>query len=155
MAENYVDGTATRTVDLGPCRCPVDPRPHVNDSAEVVTRFGFGAKGQIRQAARSLGQEAGYQVGVKLAVKSWTYVTPDGSARLISPDEIAALDERAFTGWDRPDGSFQEGFIHVIDGLLDPEDPLPNASGAPSPDGRQASASPAPMTQAPASSTST
>lgn len=155
MATNHVDEAATRTVNLGPCRCPVDPPPHVNDTAEFVTRFGFGAKGKIRQAARSLGQEAAYQVGVKLGVKSWTLVKPDGAARPITTDEIAALDERAFTGWEHPDGTVQEGFMHVVDALLEPEDPLPNVSGAPSPDGRQASASPTPTTQPPPSSTST
>ena len=156
MQSNYVDEAATRTQDLGPCRCPVDPKPHTNDSAEVVTRFAFGAKGRIRQAARTLGTEAGYQVAIVLGVKSWTLVRPDGSARPITGEEIAALDEMTVVGREGPGGEIvQEGLMHALAPLLDPEDPLPNGSAAPSPAGQSESGSPARTIPPPPTSTST
>ena len=154
---NYVDEKATRTQDLGPCRCPVEPRPHVNDSAEVVTRLSFAEKGRVRQAGRIAGQEAAMQVAILIAVRSWTLVLPDGSARPITAEEIARLDELTVSGYEHPvtGDVVQEGLLHAIDRLLDPEDPLPNGSGAPSPDGPQESATPTQTTPAPPSSTST
>lgn len=157
MQSNYVDEKATRTQDLGPCRCPVDPKPHVNDSAEVVTRLGFGEKGRVRQAGRLAGHDAALQVAILIAVKSWTLVLPDGSARAITAEEIARLDELTVSGYEHPvtGDVVQEGLLHAVSPLLDPEDPLPNGSGAPSPAGQQESATPTRKTRRPPSSTST
>ncbi len=156
MATNYVDQAATHTADLGPCRCPVDPEPHVRDTAEVVTRFGYGERGRIRQTARTAGVEAGYQVAILLGVKSWTLVLPDGSARPITPTQIAALDEATVAGVESKLGELvQDGLMQALAPALDPDDPLPNAPGAPSPDGPSESASPTQTTQTPTSSTST
>ncbi len=157
MANNFTDQEATRAVDLGPCRCPVEPRPHVNDSADVVVRFGFGALGRIRQASRTMGPEAGYQTAIVLGVKRWTFVLPDGSARPITYEQVALLDEATVTGTEGevPGSVLQAGLMTYLSDAIEPEDPLPNGSGAPSPDGRSESASPVPTTQAPPSSTST
>lgn len=156
MATNYVDQAATRTADLGPCRCPVEPRPHVRDSAEVVARFGYGERGRIRQTARTAGVEAGYQLAILLGTKSWTLVLPDGSARPITSAQIALLDEATIAGVEDKLGMLvQDGLMQALAPALDPDDPLPNAPGAPSPDGRSESASPTQTTETPPSSTST
>ena len=156
MPGNYNDPAATRSVDLGPCRCPVDPKPHVNDSADVVVRFGFGPLGRIRQASRTFGAEEGYQVAILLGAKRWTLVLPDGSARPIDAEQVAMLDEATVTGVEGPDGEVvQHGLMFYLAEAIEPEDPLPNAPGAPSPDGRPESASPTQTIQAPQTSTST
>jgi hypothetical protein len=152
VQSNHVDEAATRTFDLGPCRCPVDPKPHVNDSAELVSRFGIDAKGRIRHAGRQFGVEAGFQVAILLGVKSWTLVRPDGSARPITAEEVARLDEATVTGIDALGVA---GLMQGLGPLMEPDDPLPNPSGAPSSAGRSESASPTQTTPTPATSTST
>lgn len=156
MATNHVDPEATRPFDLGPCRCPVDPPPHVNDSANVVTRFGFGAKGRIRHASRTAGVEAGYQVAILLGVKSWTLVLPDGKERPIDSEQVALLDEAIVVGTQDELGQVvQEGLMHALAPLLAPEEPLPKPSADRSPAGRSASGSRTRTTRPPPSSTST
>lgn len=159
MVTNYVDPAATRTADLGPCRCPVDPKPHARDSAEVVLRFGFGEKGRIRQAGRTLGIEASYQVMILLGTKSWTLVLPDGSARPIDSDQVSRLDEIIVLGEEDDLGELRTpGFMQALLPAMqagEPEAPLPNASGAPSSDGRSGSASPTQTTTTSPNSTST
>jgi hypothetical protein len=157
VSQNYVNPEATRTADLGPCRCPVDPAPHERDSAEVVVRFGYGDKGKIWQTRRAAGLEAAHQVMVLLGVRSWTLVRPDGSARPINPEEVARLDELTIIGRSGPDPGqpLAKGLVDYLDEAMEPEDPLPNPSGAPSPDGPSESASPTQTIQAQPSSTST
>lgn len=143
MAGNYVDPGATRPADLGPCRCPVEPKPHERDSANVVPLFGYGDRGAIRQAGRLGGPEAFKATMLLRGVKSWTLVLPNGSARPVDAAQIALLDEATV-----------DALVEALDEAF-AEDPLPNAPGAPSPDGRSGSATSTQETEAPPSSTST
>ncbi|MES2210956.1 MAG: hypothetical protein V4515_12360 [Chloroflexota bacterium] len=138
---NYADPDATRPVDLGACRCP--GTPHSADSADVVGRFGYGELGKIRQAGRLGGPEAFKAMAVLIGVKRWTLVLPDGKPRPIDAGQVSMLDE-----W-----TIDALIVHLDEAFA--EDPLPNAPGAPSPDGPSESASPTPTIQAPESSTST
>lgn len=142
---NYVDPAATRPFVIGPCRCPVDPKPHVEDSADIVVRFGYGERGKIRQAGRLGGLEALNMASILHGVKRWTLVLPDGSARPIDAAQVALLDEDTVERLVSDEGLDQAWA----------EDPLPNRSGAPSPDGSSASASPIQTIPEPSSSTST
>lgn len=128
---NYVDPDFTRPVDLGPCRCPVEPRPHDRDSADIVALFGEGQRGKIRQAGRLGGAEAFKQMAILLGVKRWSLVLPDGSARPIDAQQVERLDE---------------GTVELLlrKGALDDafeDDPLPKLLGAPSRNGSSESAS--------------
>lgn len=139
MTSNYVDPDATRPAELGPCRCP--GTPHSVDTADVVRLFGYGERGRIRQAGRMGGTEAFKIAAIALGVKRWNLVLPDGSARPIDPVQIALLDEGTV-----------DALVRELDDAF-ADDPLPNASGAPSADGPSASASPTPPTPAPTSTT--
>ncbi|HXU85587.1 MAG TPA: hypothetical protein VN773_07255 [Verrucomicrobiae bacterium] len=148
---NYVDPSATRPVSLGPCRCPLvnGQAPHEADSANVVIRYGYGELGAIRRALRTQGVEAFKMAAIQLGVKSWNLVLPDGTPRPVDADQVARLDEATvtlFMGSDDVVGLLDEAFA---------EDPLPNASGGPSPAGSPESGSPIPTTPEPPSSTST
>lgn len=139
MIENRVDPDATKTADLGPCRCP--GQPHTGDSAVVVRLFSYAERGLIRQAGRLGGVEAFYLTTIARGVKSWTFVLPDGSPRPVTIEEVNRLDE---------------GTVDVLIAALDDafaEDPLPNESGAPSPSGSPGSATSTQTTPTPISST--
>lgn len=142
---NRADPADVKLVELGPCRCP--GLTHANDSAQVVRRLGYGARGAFREAVRRSGLEAGHLVVILHGVKSWTLTMPDGTPRPITPTEVALLDDATV-----------EGLIDGLDEAFD-EDPLPNASGALSPDGSSESAIPTPVTplpiETPPSSTTT
>jgi hypothetical protein len=145
VASNYVDPDETRPVDLGECRCPVMPRPHVRDSAQIVARFGYGDRVRIKEA----GGGAANQLAIFLGVRSWTLVLKDGTARPINPSQIYLLDEATVEALITDDAL----------GAAMQDEPLPNAPSAPSPDGSQESAGPTPTTptatETPPSSTST
>lgn len=145
VQSNYVDPDATRPVDLGPCRCPVEPRPHERDSADVVVLFGEGQRGKIRQAGRLGGAEALKQMAVLLGVKRWSLVLPDGSVRPINAEQVERLDEGTVELLLRQ-GALDDAFA---------EDPFPKLLGAPSPNGSSASASRTPTTRTRRRSTST
>lgn len=142
---NYVDPDFTRPVDLGPCRCPVEPRPHDRDSADVVALFGEGQRGKIRQAGRLGGAEAFKQMAILLGVKRWSLVLPNGSARPIDAEQIERLDEGTVELLLRK-GALDEAFD---------EDELPKLLGARLPSGSSASASQARTTRRRRRSTST
>lgn len=145
MATNYVDPDETRPVDIGPCSCPVEPKPHGIDTADIVVRFGYGEKGRIRQASRVGGVEMGYQLTIFLGVKRWNLVKPDGSIRDITAAEVARL----------PEWMVDRLLADEMLGAAFDEDPLPNPSGDPSPSGSPESDTPTPTTPTPPSSTST
>jgi hypothetical protein len=142
---NYVDPEATRPepVDLGPCGCPLEPKPHARDSAVVRARFGYGDRGIIRQAGRQGGPEAFHIQTIVRGVVSWTLLLPDGKPRPIDVLQANRLDEPTV---DKLIDALDEAFA---------QDPLPNESGAPSPDGPLESASPTPTTPAPPEPTTT
>lgn len=145
---NYADPAATRHVVLGPCRCPKKDgaRPHAEDTADVVTAFGYGELAEIYQATRALGKERGYLVAILLGVKRWNLVLPDGTARPIDALQVARLRKADIDRFLADD---------VLGDAFEEDDELPNPSGDPSPDGSPASSSPTPTTPEPPSSTST
>lgn len=140
---NYVDPAATRPVTIGPCRCP--GTPHSEDTADIVVLFGYGERGQIRQATRRAGLEAGYQLAILLGVKRWNLVLPDGSAREVDAEQVARLDEATV------DRLLSDELL----GVAFEESELPLASAAPSPDGSQGSGTQTPTTPTTSPSTST
>lgn len=154
---NYADPSALKTAPLGPCRCPRDPKPHPDgDTVTVVRKFGYGELGKVRQAARTHGREASYQVAALLGVKAWTLVMPDGSPRRIDAEQVARLDEVTMVGREGPKGELLvPGIMHALDEAFEPEDPLPNTSSAPSPAGQSESAGPTPTPPEQPASTST
>ena len=131
MSGNYVDTGETRPVSR-PCSCP--GTPHAEDTADVRTRLGYGELALFRQAGylRSKGvvfsNEDAKAALLALGVRNWNLVRPDGSARPVSSQEIALLDE------DTVEWLFTELQPAIA------RKPLPNGSGAPSPDGPQESA---------------
>lgn len=140
---NYVDPAATRPFVIGPCRCP--GTPHAQDSADIVVRFGYGERATIRQVGRKGGLEALNMASILHGVKRWTLVLPDGSARPIDAVQVAMLDQPTVERLVSDEG---------LDAAWE-DDPLPNDSGAPSPDGSQESASRTPKTPPRPPSTST
>ena len=139
MIENRVDPEATRTADLGPCRCP--GQPHTGDSAVVVQLFSYAERGVIRQAARLGGIEAGELMAIARGTRSWNLCLADGSPRQLSTEEINLLDI---------------GTVKALLRELDPafaEDPLPKARSARSLNGSPASATSTQTIPAPTSST--
>lgn len=130
-AAPYRDGPA--------CGCSGDH--HTRDSAVIVERLGYGAKGAIREAARRQGLEAGHIVLLLRGVRSWNLVLEDGSPRPLDITEVSLLDE-ATVQW----------LVDELDEAWVDDLPLPNAPSAPSPDGSSASAIP---TQTPPSPTDT
>lgn len=108
---NYVDPDATRPAERGECRCP--GTPHQTDSATVVTLFGYGDRGAIRQAGRLGGPEAFKLMAILRGVKAWNLVLPDGKARPIDVAQLERLDEGT-VDW----------LIRELDPAFD-EDPLP------------------------------
>lgn len=147
---NYIDPEATRPVILGPCRCPGSP--HEWDTADIVRRFGYGERGRIRQATRSGGIEAGYQLAILLGVKRWNLVLPDGSARPVDVEQVARLDEPTVG---RILGlGIAEGEDEML-GEAFGDDDLPLASAAPLLNGSQESGTPTPTTPTASTPTST
>lgn len=136
---NYVDPDATRTLDLGPCRCPVEPKPHVNDSADVIVRFPYGARARIDEAS---GMQANL-VAILLGVKRWTLVMPDGSARPIDTTQVYLLDEPTVLALCSDEGL----------GAAMKDEPVPKASGGRSRAGSRAKRSSTPKTPTPPPST--
>jgi len=146
---NRADPSAVRTVYLDDWRVAPDTDPpdrvgpacgcggghHERDSAVVLTSVGYGIKGAVREATRRQGIEAGHLVLILRAVRSWNLVLEDGSPRPLDVAEVALLDD-ATVRW----------LIAAIDPAWEDDPPLPNASGAPSPDGSSESATPTPTT---------
>lgn len=126
---NYHDQEATRQVEIGPCRCPVDPKPHPTDTADVRVRFGWGE----RQAIEEAGSPSAVNLaGLLAGVKRWNLVLPDGSARNVDRLQLILLDD--FT---------VNRLVEELRPAMEDE-PLPNSSSAPSPDGSLESATPTP-----------
>ena len=142
MTTNYVDPAATRPVNW-PCRCPVEPRPHPADTADVVVLFGYGERAAIRQAGRQGGPEAFKVEMLVRGIRRWNLVLPDGSARPLDRVQLEMLDEGTV-----------DRLVELLDGAF-AEDPLPNESGVPSPDGVSERDTPTQTTPPPESSTST
>lgn len=136
---NYIDPAATRPFDLGPCRCPVDPKPHARDSADIVVRFPYGDRAKIRAASGG----ASNIVAILLGVKRWTLVMPDGSARPVDSGQVYLLDEPTVDALISDDGL----------GAAMEDEPLPKGSGEPSLAGTSAKRSPTRSPQTPRPST--
>jgi hypothetical protein len=130
---NYVDPDATRPFDLGPCRCPVDPAPHINDSADIVVRFPYGDRVKINAASPGMAN----QLAILLGVKRWTLVLPDGTARPIDGRQVHLLDEPTVDHLISDEGL----------GKAMEDEPLPKVSGEPSPSGSPAKPSSTPKTR--------
>lgn len=127
MPSNYIDPDETRPLDLGPCRCPVEPAPHVRDQATIVKRFGYGDRMKVREATS--GSQAN-MIAILLGTKTWNLVLKNGNDRPISPVQVALLDQQTVEALIADDAL----------GAAMEDDPLPNAPSAPSPDGSQESA---------------
>lgn len=133
MTGNYVDTRLTRTVDLGPCRCPLEEPPHERDSAEVRERLAYAELAIFREAGwrRSGGatfsNEDAKMALLTLGVKAWTLTLPDGSPRPVDADQVGLLDEAT---------------VDLLWTALAPAvraDPLPKGSAGRSPAGTRAS----------------
>lgn len=111
-----------------PCQC--EGQPHTRDSATILRKIGYGIKGSVREATRRGGVESGHLILILHAVQSWNLVLEDGEKRPLDVQEVGLLDDLTVQ-W-------------LLDDL-DPaweDEPLPNASSAPSPDGSRGSAGP-------------
>lgn len=158
MAGNYADPEETRWEEIGPCRCPGDPRPHTVDRVRVLAQLGYGDRARIAVATRSGGVEAGYMMTVLVGVKEWNLVLPDGSPRPITLEQIGRLDAVTLLGRTTGRGKAEQVVYRGILICLDPawaDDPLPNGSGAPSADGSSGRDTPTQTTSEPPSSTTT
>jgi hypothetical protein len=120
---NRAERADTIRVEL-PCRCP--GQPHGSDSAQVVTLFGYGDRGDIRQAGRESGPEAFRQVMLARGVFSWTLTLPDGKPRPITLEEVRLLDEGTV-----------DHLVLALDDAWE-ESPIPKGFGAPSRAGTRA-----------------
>lgn len=134
---NYHDPDATRPIEIGPCRCPVEPKPHTTDTADIRVRFGWGERQQIEEAG---SPSAINLAGLVAGVKRWNLVLPDGSARPLDRVQLILLDDATVNR-----------LVEELSGAMEDE-PLPLASAEPSPDGSSATATPTPT---PPSSTET
>lgn len=116
----------TTTVDLGPCQCP--GTPHDRDTAEVREGLGWADLVDVRSADRTPGQRA--LILVTRAVASWTLLEADAEGRAVpvpvSEANVHRLDDATSDLlWPACYAAFEAA-----------QAPLPNASGAPSPDSR-------------------
>ena len=141
----YLDDWLQRQPDDSPHKrapaCGCGGGHHERDSAVLVVRLGYGAKGAIRETARRAGIEAANLTALLRGVRSWNLVLEDGSPRPLDATEVALLDDTT-VDW----------LLDELDGAW-AEDPLPNASGDSSPDGSQANGTRTPTTP-PATATS-
>lgn len=141
---NYIDPEARRPpIAIGPCQCP--GTPHDQDYVTIVERFGYGAKGQIREVARRSGPEASNQMVILLGVKEWSFVLPDNSPRPIDAVQVANLPEPLV------ERLLEDDILGLA--FLADEEPLPNGSSALSPSGSPESATSTPTSPAPEPST--
>lgn len=125
---NYVDTRETRSVSRPPCSCP--GTPHAEDTADIRVKLGYGELAIVRDALwrRSKGQypstEDSKMALLALGVTRWNLVLPDGSARPVSTEEIARLDENTIE------------WLHAELLPAIKREPLPNGSADRSPGGR-------------------
>lgn len=143
---NYIDTGATRQAPPRPCSCPITT-PHEADTAEVRERLGYGELATFRAAgwARSSGaffvNEDAKAALIVLGTVRWSLVLPNGKPRPITTAEVELLDEPT---------------IDWLYKALEPairQEPLPNGSGDPSPDGSPAKRSRTRTTRTPPTST--
>ncbi len=118
--------------------CGCEPGHHDRDSAVVLTQFGYGIKGAIREATRRQGIEAGQLVTILRGVRSWSLVLDDGTPRPLDATEVQLLDD-ATVQW----------LLDSLDPAWEDDPPLPNGSSAPSPSGSSESAGHTPTSPSP------
>lgn len=135
----------TRVVDLGPCECP--DTPHERDSVEVYAELGYEALGKIQLAGLLAdGRFSFYEAKIellRLGIARWDLRGADGKVMQLNRGSIGLMRERDI-----------EAIAKVLDEIVTAgEEPVPNASSAPSATGSAESASSTPTTQTPALST--
>jgi len=128
MDDGNFTSDETRTVVLGPCRCP--GRPHEDDTAEVRTELSWDVLVDVGLLAGG----AAYRRLVSGALVSWNLTDIDGDPVPITPETVSRLRaDRLDPIADAVNAAYERA-----------QAPLPNGSGAPSRRSRRVSASPDP-----------
>jgi hypothetical protein len=140
----------TRTVELGPCECPLDAsgdKPHETDSVEVHAELGYQALGKIQLAGLLPdGRFSYYEAKLELlsiGIKKWDLRGADGKVMHLNRGSIGAMREADI-----------EKIAKVLDEVASAgEEPVPNESSASSATGSAESASSTQTIPTPALST--
>lgn len=133
---NFADPSRVEVLPLGPCLCP--GAPHERDEATYRLEIGGGARKRISAYGWGITRGEWFDTSAAgnmlmvVGIASWNLVGAKGRAVPVTLDTVALLRE------DRRD-LIEETLDRVLG-----EQPatLPNASGAPSRDGSEVSASP-------------
>lgn len=154
------DPDATETLTLpGGCRCP--GAPHADGDAAIYrTQLGAGERNAIKAAGWQAADmeyydwEAANDAAIAKAVTSWTILTAEPCWHAGKPhgkNEPLPISRKSAALLDEPT---RVALLEAIDGAAAAyQARLPNASGAPSADSQQASASPNRATRRQRSST--
>lgn len=132
----FADPSKVETVPLGPCQCP--GTPHERDEAVIRWDLSASALARVGQAQMLAGADfyAPYRALIVESVASWNLqVLHNGEPVTVPivPATVAELDEATL-----------DTLGEAIDALISGKGSLPNASGAPSAESPQESASPTP-----------
>ena len=87
----FVDRKAVVSLDLGPCECPVEPKPHEKDFVHFRANRSYADRlAEVDAGARGL-QEYN-RVRWQTRIKGWNLVNEDGKPVPVSNASFAELD---------------------------------------------------------------
>ena len=112
----FVDRKAVVDLDLGPCECPVEPKPHENDSVQF-RQFQSYVDWLAIVDAGSRGMEDYNRVRLTHRIKAWNLRDENNNPVPVTAATIADLDQAT--------ANKIHGFLNDIDSEENVE--LPNA----------------------------
>ena len=113
----FVDRKPVRSLDLGPCECPVEPKPHENDYVHFREFRSYTDRlAEVDAGARGLVEYN--RVRLQQRLKGWNLVGEDGKPLPATYGSFVELSPEV--------GDKIQGFLNELDNDQLPDEELPN-----------------------------
>lgn len=114
----FVDRKAVKSLDLGPCECPVEPKPHERDYVHVKEFRSYTERlAEVDAGARGLVEYN--RVRWQQRIKGWNLVDENGKPLPVT--------QASFNELDPTTADAIQGFLNELDNEQLPDEELPNA----------------------------
>ena len=111
----FVDRNATQMVELGPCDCPVDPKPHDKDWVKLRENLSYADLLRLSDAMAQ-GNEMAIRFMLRVRLADWNLVNTNGKKAAITDAIISELDQET-----------AGKIVEAINSISPEDDQLPNA----------------------------